>query len=87
MKKVVININIAPANFCPESVNLHECAAIKFLATQKDVVQNTGKSEAFYFDLLNYNYKVLDEKKFSLVFAAVRETCRECHEKHKQKTK
>ena len=87
MKKVVININIAPANFCPESVNLHECAAIKFLATQKDVVQNTEKSEAFYFELLSCNYKVLDEKKLPLIFTTVRETCRECHEKHAQKTK
>ena len=87
MKKVVINVDIAPAGFCPEAANLRECAAIKFLATQKDVVQNTEKSESVYFDLVNCNYKVMDEKKLPLVFAAVQETCRECREKHAQKTK
>jgi len=86
MKVVNINVNITSES-CPQNADLNKCAALEFLKAQKDILQNTETNESIYFDQVNANYKLVDKKRFPLLFQVVQETCLDCRAKHAQKTR
>ena len=86
MKVVNVNINITPES-CPQNADLDKCAVLEFLKAQGEILKNTETNKSIYFDQVNANYKLVDKKKFPLVFHVVQEMCMDCRAKHAQKTK